>query len=413
MTTRTKHPNPTRQEILLDTVGLLHVGKQQKRLAFANDPLLKEVVWSQQLGPTLFHQAGPALKDTLPEKAYTRLQREYYEALRAHMVWNKTVNDVLITFYAEDIPVLCLKGIVLANTVYAPGERTMDDVDLLIHPGDLKRAARALEETGFLPTRIPISAMTKGFQRTYTTATFKKKGFPWAVELHWKLFHPSAPFTVRDEDLWCSSQRIYGEGIALNAPPWEAFLLHLALHASYGHRFSPVRQVYDIARLIQVKGEELDWDEIRLLAKAWKCTNALALTLRICHALFGVPHTDDAKVQACMTPASNSLVRYTLRTYLGSPPRVAESDSMHLHTLFQHGVSWRAVGFLLNLLFPSPTILVHQYEYGKNRSQLPVAYLSHWMTLFRRSLKMLPGQESKSKTQGGRSEKWQHWLGAE
>ena len=49
----------------------------------------------------------------------------------------------------HDIPYCMLKGVVSASYYPEPLLRTMGDVDFYVHPDDLDRAARVLEEDGF------------------------------------------------------------------------------------------------------------------------------------------------------------------------------------------------------------------------------------------------------------------------
>ena len=57
-----------------------------------------------------------------------------------------------------NIPVLALKGIVLASAAYGdPSLRPMTDLDVLVPPGERENAVRALQKLGFdYPEGLPI-----------------------------------------------------------------------------------------------------------------------------------------------------------------------------------------------------------------------------------------------------------------
>ena len=68
------------------------------------------------------------------------------------------LQDTLGTFAREGIPVVALKGVVLAVLVYSePALRPMQDVDLLVRSGDLEAADAALRGLGYAshPSRPP------------------------------------------------------------------------------------------------------------------------------------------------------------------------------------------------------------------------------------------------------------------
>jgi hypothetical protein len=78
-----------------------------------------------------------------------------------------------------------LKGSTLAERLYGdPGRRLASDVDVLVAPSELHRAARVLEGLGYLPPNDPLDA--RGMPRLHLAMAHAAGTLP-AVEIHWRV----------------------------------------------------------------------------------------------------------------------------------------------------------------------------------------------------------------------------------
>lgn len=184
------------------------------------------------------------------------------------------------------IPAVALKGSAIRKLdLYAPGERPMSDVDLLVRPVDLESARAALESLDY--------------QLSYTTsrhAIFAPRdisqppGFgehvenPLRIELHTAVGE-ALPFrkvditAAIDGGEWRSGLNAY--------PRLAVLLMHVALHTAGNMRAHSLRQIQllDIAAL----GRELDDDDWHWLLtrgaeRAWWIFPSLFLSERYCTA---------------------------------------------------------------------------------------------------------------------------------
>jgi hypothetical protein len=143
--------------------------------------------------------------------------------LRAEVTFKK-VRDLLAE---KNIEVILLKGPHLGHTVYdLPQERLYGDLDVLVKPGDFKKAAVVLQENGFKP--IAFDSFTPEIQRDFKHWEFIS---PWGilVELHrWLSGHDRYPL---DSDGFFARAEMFrfGETEALGLGT-EDLLLHLCLH---------------------------------------------------------------------------------------------------------------------------------------------------------------------------------------
>ncbi len=162
----------------------------------------------------------------------------------------------------EGIPLVALKGAELHSSgLYAPGERPMADVDLLVQGEDLSRAVRMLESLGLRQSLstwrerifVPTDKQPPGHLGEHADNYLK-------VELHERL-QEALPFERVDvSDRVFPSQPQPG----LNRYPSRASLMtHLLLHAAGAMVTRALRllHVNDLA-LLSSRMTDADWDQV-------------------------------------------------------------------------------------------------------------------------------------------------------
>ena len=129
------------------------------------------------------------------------------------------------------VPLVPLKGSALhALGLYAPGERPMADIDLLVHPGDAQRAAGLLQELGYEASFTQWKHQVfKPAGQAPVNALGEHRDTPVNIELHTHI-HERLPLATVD-----LTAAVYPHGAqpGLNAYPSHAALMgHLLLHAA-------------------------------------------------------------------------------------------------------------------------------------------------------------------------------------
>lgn len=161
-------------------------------LAAGEDPVA--LAGDHRLSPLLYqrlHDYG--LLDQLPPGQRERLQASNRRVMLRQAAAYSAVHTVLDLLREADIEVLPVKGVALAALLWPePLLRHMDDVDLLLAPGDIQAAERLVLAAGFKPA--PGRWSPSPFE--YHLPIMEKAGA--ALELHWQLWSPSPlqPFSL-------------------------------------------------------------------------------------------------------------------------------------------------------------------------------------------------------------------------
>jgi hypothetical protein len=173
-------------------------------------------------------------------------------SLRAAYVHNLARNLALFHAAAQfldaaTVPLLPLKGLALANTVYPDvALRPMNDLDIAVRPRDLDQAVRTLEELGW---RRSFGERARYSPKHGHDVSFVNEN-GHVLELHHRLFHE-----LRAD---ASVVRMFERAIAVELlgrsrliPSWNDHLFLVAVHAAT-HAFgeSPI-WVVDVALLLE------------------------------------------------------------------------------------------------------------------------------------------------------------------
>ena len=214
----------------------------------------------------------------------------FQAALRQNTLRNLGLNaqvcHLISALDARNIPVIFLKGIVLANEVYESiGLREMNDLDLLVSPGHLRAVAEMLDDMGYRPMNdiCPEASGPEG----HHLPGFLKEGCA-KIEVHWNIANADKPYSIEPEILRQRAVPLDIGGVRALSLSREDLLLHLCLHASYLHQFYfGLRPSCDIAEVIDRFGEKMDWDAIIERTHSWRWGRGVYLSLHLAHELLG------------------------------------------------------------------------------------------------------------------------------
>jgi hypothetical protein len=213
------------------------------------------------------------------------------------MARSAIVRDVRVALGEAGIPFVFLKGVALAEQVYArPATRTSSDVDVWIRPTDLPAAETVLRRTGFVvPPRFdepsepvgpsPVAYLEKSFG-----------GVPVPVEVHVRPHSLRALTDTEVDDIW--SSRMSVGPTALPVLPLDHQLLHLCLHVARSHAFvGGLRTLVDVAMVVSHWPGDDHWTEFSRRAIQVRAAPAVWVCLTLSRELVGanVPRrvTDD------------------------------------------------------------------------------------------------------------------------
>ena len=165
---------------------------------------------------------------------------------------------VLRVFQAERIPVVSVKGPILADGLCDEfAWRDSCDLDLLVRHSDITRAKEALMAVGYrLGSQLPSGEETAPFHWRSQLVLLRDRFGP-AIDLHWQLLPSWFPCARYFHSVWERVQIAAFHGQEVLVLSVEDQLFFLCAHAAR-HSWETLRLVVDIARLIHTS-PELDW----------------------------------------------------------------------------------------------------------------------------------------------------------
>jgi hypothetical protein len=180
----------------------------------------------------------------LPDAILDELTRAESDQMRSTFLWTSELRGILQAFAAQSIPVIPLKGPMLAERIYGSTDlRVSRDLDLLVQPRDLNAAGSVLAKLGFTGD----SGLDEYDHQWRRGATL--------VELHFDVVNP-LDFRFDTASAWerAAARQFLGQPVYRFAPADE--LLYLCLHG-VRHRFERLNHVLDVARALECLGPEI------------------------------------------------------------------------------------------------------------------------------------------------------------
>jgi hypothetical protein len=213
--------------------------------------------------------AGPAyekLVGLIPPGPGFRLATEARRDAVRHLAYLGLLGKFAVALDSAKVAWAVLKGPVLAELSYPGAPRGYADLDLLVSPGQLREAARALQGAGagFAELDWPLLVKQAKGELSMTV-----HGLPM-VDLHWHLVYLRSArerWAIPTEDLIGRRRRVRLRGVDAWSLDPDDFLAHLALHASFGAA-QQLRRLLDIERTI-ASGPP-DWQALVQRCRAWR-----------------------------------------------------------------------------------------------------------------------------------------------
>jgi putative nucleotidyltransferase-like protein len=227
------------------------------------------------------------LLDRLPIPARRRLIEVARSVWAANAVLARHWGEATTALRQAGVATLTLKGMALANVVYAePGLRPMADVDLLVRPTDRAVALATLRTLGYQTPGEAADLL--GASRSF--AELVRDGT--RIDLHWhaaRYLRFEGIVDVDHEGLWSRARPLVTpEGRSLMLSP-EDLLLYLVLHLTLGSDFARVLWYADIDAVVHRFAAELDWDRLVKETDRWRVRTLTGWTLGVVARSFDTP----------------------------------------------------------------------------------------------------------------------------
>lgn len=359
-----------------DIIGAMTATEMEQLLSAAVAQGVGPLFWHNlnrtDFDPTVFPEVSKRFAQ-LCESNLLRNTRHYQELWR------------LTTILAEEnIPVILLKGIYLADTVYDNiGLREMSDIDLLVREADLPRITGILLNLGYTQERS--ASLDAAIQVLRHLPRFTNKQNV-AMEIHWHITKKSEPQTIDAEALWNRSRPVTVAGCHARCLSPEDLLLHLCLHAAYQHNFTfGLKPLYDIAATTEKFRHVLDWQAIINRGIAWRMNKGLYLALRLAKELLAADV--DAEVIRCLAPRDMDERIYRLaREHTCCSGHPEPFINPNLAEFAAAGHMWSKLSVLWDRIFLPKVVIAVLYSLPKNSRLIHFYYLKRLFDVTRRHI---------------------------
>lgn len=230
------------------------------------------------VGPQICHfLRRKGLLEETPAFFRYALKQDYQQSLIQNLYIQKMEKEILAALDAAGIPVIPLKGPRLAESYFGHmGARPSSDIDLLVHPEDLRRAEQCVEALHFrkdkqVHNHVVLAKATGPGQD------------PLAVELHWTLDKKNWS-SLDDRRFWEEAAPIAGYSHVKELSPTHT-LYFICLHGMR-HRMDSMKYVMDIVQILMTAGERIDLGRLLKEAAADKTAKRVKIALSIACGLF-------------------------------------------------------------------------------------------------------------------------------
>lgn len=216
----------------------------------------------------------------VPRDVMDWLRNQYYETAARNLLLLNTLRETTTGLSTAGIPVLALKGPVLAHFGLGLDVRCFYDLDLLVHREDFDAAAEILKMLGFVETGDPAHE----FHRSY----LRVKGGPRSVvELHFDLVdHTYSPVRPDIHGIWDRSAKVDAFGRCVYVPELCDHLLLLMIQI-LKHNWPP-RLLADFAELCTRWGDSIDWEHLVTRGEIWGMKTLVRATLCVASSMLRI-----------------------------------------------------------------------------------------------------------------------------
>ncbi len=216
----------------------------------------------------LLYQNLLQFKDRIPQDIWNVFAEVYYiNAYRNIRIYEKT-NIVLSSFNKENLKVIPLKGVFLAEKVYNNiALRAMTDIDLLVKKEELSRIDKLLIGLGY-ESPIRKELRSRAIEKSYLNSMdyFKADDSSSILHVHWHIVNISLPTYMYTKDIiidrfWESANPVKIQDTKTLQLAPHHLIMNLSEHA-LKHSFDRLILLSDINEVIKRYRKEIDWEDL-------------------------------------------------------------------------------------------------------------------------------------------------------
>lgn len=244
--------------------------------------------WHRLLPLLYAHVAtDPELRAAVPPPVREALHAEAIAAAQTALLLTADLVAILRAIGGEGIPVVPLKGPVLAQELYGSvGLRQFRDLDLLVASADLPAATAALVASGYVPAHAaPEPQGARELRGAHHCEFVGRSGAN--VELHHRLTSPIGRFVLGMPEVERELERTTFSGLPVTVLRPEALLVYLCIHGA-SHAWERLEWICGVAELLR-SGRVVEWEAVIRLADRFGATRRLLAGVDLAVRLLDAP----------------------------------------------------------------------------------------------------------------------------
>ena len=326
--------NATERLLILCTIAEYRPDERAEALRLARDGidwvLFHELAELNATAPLVWKNLqGLGLADAVPAAVRGQFEERAAAIRDANEARLANARTLFARFSARGIPVVILKGVLFAETVYRdPYYKKMNDVDILVRRQDLDAIYDIYQKMRFFSAVELVGGSPRQQEKfSHHAPPFFSRDLKLMVGTHWGLITPLAPYTIDYDAIWSRVVDVDFYGCPAKAMAPEDNLHHLCVHLPYYK--CGLRELADIYNL--VRHQAIDWDLF-----AAEMTRAKTENL-VYHALLLVNRVwPSAEVQAAIArakPKTSYYFRHDADRKCASVSRLLRGRSTHMSTI--------------------------------------------------------------------------------
>ncbi|MGH7929777.1 MAG: nucleotidyltransferase domain-containing protein, partial [Candidatus Binatia bacterium] len=259
----------------------------------ATDALRNEIDWDflidgairHGVAPLLFRNLSRSSREEIPDRTLTQLRHVSGSIACRNLFLTGELLTLLRLFGEIGISALPLKGPLLGVAAYGDlSLRPFNDLDILMPQKDILKAKDVLLERGYEPKTQLTSAEERVYVQTHHDYKFTRRNDEVVVEIQWGVTQWSFAFEIDFDEIWERRKQIVLAGAAVPLISTEDLLLALCVHGAK-HRWERLKWICDIAELVGVARDSIDWVHLTSRARALGGERMLLLGLFLAHDL--------------------------------------------------------------------------------------------------------------------------------
>ncbi len=248
-----------------------------------------EISNRQQILPFLYYNVTKLnLQNIIPQDIFAEMKNCYFSNILRISMLEKEISRILELTNRKGITLIPFRGFSLSQTLYFnSGLRIMVDVDILIKKGHLQEIKNILAHLGYKES-ADDSSKSLLYSNEYI-AVFSKTLLAnqnIVIETHYALA-PPRPYAINLPCLWERAQERNLNGQKVFYLSLEDTFLSLVLHLRRHTRPRrlALKFIVDLAELLNINAEKLDWEYIKESAENNHIVTTVYLALYLTNEL--------------------------------------------------------------------------------------------------------------------------------